>query len=72
MSDFTGALFKNENKKGEKSPDYTGKIMVNGAKYNIAGWKNKSKSGLNYIKIKINDVANSTVEDFPPIEDEVF
>lgn len=65
----TGVLFFNK-KLSEKHPDFTGSIFINGAKFNMAGWSNKSKNGTNYISLKLNPVANSTVEDFPPNTDE--
>ncbi len=35
------ALWKNENPKGEKSPDLTGTVEISGAKYRVAFWKAK-------------------------------
>jgi hypothetical protein len=31
QKDMSGALFKNTDKKGDKSPDYTGSVMIGGA-----------------------------------------
>ena len=65
QKDNSGVLFIS-NKLSEKHPDYTGLIYLNGAKYNIAGWTNKSKKNTTYISLKVNPVANSTVDEFPP------
>lgn len=52
-----GALFRNQEKKAEKSPDYTGSIEIdrdNDVRLRVAGWKSKSKDGkTSYISIKI-------------------
>mgnify|MGYP003111444815 CR=1 FL=1 len=45
----TFAFFVNENKTKEKQPDYTGQGVVFGEKVKVAGWKNVSKNGLNYL-----------------------
>lgn len=52
--DMSGVLFKNTKKKtGSKQPDYTGYLTVGGGRFQAAGWKKPSKSGENYISIKI-------------------
>lgn len=43
MSDFkhkamSGSLFRNKQKKSDKSPDYTGTVNVRGEVLRIAGW----------------------------------
>jgi hypothetical protein len=40
--DNSWIIFVNTNKKSEKSPDLKGEAMVNGRKYEIAGWKRSS------------------------------
>lgn len=48
------AIFKSENKKTEKSPDYTGVFDVNGVEYNVALWLKQAKSGKNYLGGNVN------------------
>ena len=36
--DNSGALFKEEDKKSEKHPDYKGNCLINGQKMYIAAW----------------------------------
>ena len=52
----TGVLFKNEKKSSEKSPDFTGKVDINGKEYRLAGWfKFGSKSGTKFISLKASE-----------------
>lgn len=61
MSDYKtkegqGALFANNNKKTDKHPDYTGRLMVDGKLKSVSGWINTSKSGATkYMSLKIDD-----------------
>jgi len=50
----SGALFKNNKRMHEKSPEYTGKAMVNGTEYLLSAWVNESKSGQKYFSIKFS------------------
>ena len=61
-----GALFKNDKKSNDNQPDYTGKVNVEGADYNIAGWMKESKAGNTYLSLKVSDVtANFEKKDLP-------
>ena len=52
----TGALFSNaENKKTDKHPAYTGKVMVENKEMNISAWLNTSKAGKKYLSLKFDD-----------------
>jgi len=50
----SGSLFKN-NKTKEMQPDYTGTIIVDAKEYRISGWINKSKSGMQYLRLLLNE-----------------
>ncbi len=51
-----GVLFKNQEKgEGDKKPDYTGKLNVNGKDYRLAGWLRESKSGTKFLSIAISE-----------------
>lgn len=41
-----GALFKNDDKKSEKSPDYFGPLNIAGTDYYVSGWIKTSKNGV--------------------------
>lgn len=43
--DKSGVLFRNEHKKTEKHPDYSGKCQIAGVIYRIAGWKREGTNG---------------------------
>ena len=52
----TGALFSNaENKKTDKHPDYTGKVMVENKEMNISAWLNTSKAGKKYLSLAFDN-----------------
>ena len=41
-----GVLFKNQYRKTDKHPDYTGNINVEGKELDLAAWVRKSKKGV--------------------------
>ena len=49
-------LFKNNNKKTENHPDYTGNTVYKGEKRWLSGWVKKSKSGMDYLSGVMGDV----------------
>lgn len=52
--DNTGSLFRNEQKKNEKSPDYTGSIMIDGSEKRLSAWLKEGKKG-KYLSLQISD-----------------
>ena len=60
MSDFkhksmTGSLWNNAYKERDNQPDMTGKLVIDDKTYQVAGWKNQTKNGAEYIKISVSD-----------------
>jgi hypothetical protein len=50
----TGALFKNKRKEdGDKRPDFTGTINVNGTEMWLSAWKKKDKDGNGYLSLSV-------------------
>lgn len=47
-----GALFRNAEKKTDKSPDYSGRITIEGVEYQIAGWLEQSQRGVKYLSMR--------------------
>lgn len=43
--DNTGSLFVNEQKRSDKSPDRSGKAMIDGKMYYVDGWIKSPQSG---------------------------
>jgi hypothetical protein len=48
-----GALFKNDRKDGEKSPDYKGEIDVGGQVHWLNAWIRVAKSGQKYMALTV-------------------
>lgn len=46
-----GVLFKNNEKKTDKHPDYTGSATIDNEDKYMSAWINESKSGKSYLKI---------------------
>jgi len=60
MSDYdntnTGAMFPNTYKEdGDKRPDHTGNLNVDGKEFKIAAWQSTSKAGNDYLSVRINE-----------------
>ena len=54
QKDNEGALFQQE-KKTENSPSYAGKVLVDGKEWRAALWRNTSKQGKVYLKVKFEE-----------------
>lgn len=52
MKDGSGTLFKVQEKKSEKGPDYTGDCMIGGEVYRMAAWIKESSSGRKFMSFK--------------------
>ncbi len=50
-----GILFREQEKKSEKSPDFTGKINVNGKDYRLAGWMKVGKTGTKFTSLAVSE-----------------
>jgi uncharacterized protein (DUF736 family) len=55
MNDNSGSLFRENEKKSEKSPDYSGKIKINGKELRLAGWIKQTKSGDTYLSLSVSE-----------------
>ena len=49
----TGVLFPNDKGDNPRRPDYRGTVNVNGAEFELSGWKKASKAGKPYLSISI-------------------
>lgn len=50
-----GSLFHDKEKKTEKSPDYTGSIMIGGEQKRIAAWIKDGKNIGKFLSLQISD-----------------
>lgn len=48
-----GALFKNDDKQGDKSPDYRGTLNVDGVEYWLNAWIKVSKKGTKFMSLSV-------------------
>jgi|TARA_R100001480_G_scaffold122783_1_gene121219 uncharacterized protein (DUF736 family) len=60
MSDYDntnrGAMFPNKYKEdGDKRPDHTGNLNVDGKEFKIAAWQSTSKAGNDYLSVRITE-----------------
>lgn len=67
-----GVLFRENEKKSEKHPDYTGEINVGGHDFRLAGWIKESKAGNKFLSLAVSEKqeaagvgASSADEDIP-------
>lgn len=44
-NEMRGVLFKQREKKSDRSPDYTGECQIEGVKFRISGWAKQGRSG---------------------------
>jgi hypothetical protein len=50
--DMSGSLFKNNKKKTDKHPDYTGQVIINGEEMWISAWVKEARdSGMKYFSL---------------------
>jgi uncharacterized protein (DUF736 family) len=62
-----GVLFRNEKKKSEKHPDYSGQVDVEGVEWELAGWIKESKSGKKFLSLMVKKPYKE--ENGKPVED---
>lgn len=56
LRDGSGSIFRNEKKQpGERTPDYRGDAMVNGARVEIAAWIKETAMGKKFLSLKFSE-----------------
>lgn len=68
----TISIFKNEDKKSEKSPDYSGNIELNGTKLRVALWVKQAKNGKAYLGGLVSDEAPKSQNATTKVETKQF
>jgi hypothetical protein len=70
-----GALFRVKKKKTEKSPDYSGKLNINGSDYSLSGWVRESQKGEKFFALAVKPAEpvkeEHESEDVQPIGDDI-
>ena len=62
----SGALFSNKKQDAKpNAPDYTGSITIDGKKFILSGWVNKSKEGKSYLRLLVAEPTEKPVNDLP-------
>jgi uncharacterized protein (DUF736 family) len=52
----SGVLFKNDEKaEGDKKPNYTGKLNVQGKDWRLAAWVRESKAGTKFLSLSLSE-----------------
>jgi hypothetical protein len=64
-----GEFYREENKKTENGPDYTGSLDVNGVQHRLAGWiKTSKKTGKKFLSLAI-EPKNGQTKNKPDFDD---
>jgi uncharacterized protein (DUF736 family) len=53
--DNSGALFREANRPNERSPEYTGTVVVNGKPMRIAAWVKETKDGKKFFSLSFSE-----------------
>lgn len=48
-----GVLFENENKRNDKSPDYSGTLNVDGVEFFLDAWEKTAQSGRSFMSVSV-------------------
>jgi uncharacterized protein (DUF736 family) len=59
--DNTGCLFPNKKKATDKHPDFTGYVIVNGERVQLAGWKKSGDKGT-FLSLTVSEGRNERTE----------
>lgn len=57
----SGALWKNDKKKTEKHPDFTGNVDIEGTKYRLSAWKKAGPKGT-FLSLAVSEWQEPTPE----------
>jgi hypothetical protein len=53
LKDNRGNLFLNKKKKNEDSPDWSGKLKLNGQEFYLSAWEKKTKAGDTFFNVSL-------------------
>lgn len=66
-----GSLFKNLKKNNEKSPEYTGNILLNGKEMRLSAWVKEGKSG-KFLSVQVSESQPNPTSNEPKNDDLPF
>lgn len=49
-----GTLFKADERRNDRSPEYTGKLNIDGKEYRLSAWIKESKTGKKYFSLSVS------------------
>jgi uncharacterized protein (DUF736 family) len=49
--DNSGIVFRETERRSERSPDFRGKAMVGGVAYRVAGWRKRARNGEEFLSL---------------------
>jgi uncharacterized protein (DUF736 family) len=55
QKDNSAALFFNDRKRSENSPDFSGKALINGKTIYVSCWKKVAKNGSEYLSLSFTE-----------------
>ena len=68
LKDDKGNLFINKKKNKEGSPDWSGKIKLNGQEFYLSAWEKKTKAGDTFYSVSLGKmVAAQPTNGFAPV-----
>lgn len=71
INEKSGSLFKNAEKRSDKSPDYSGNLKLAGKLYRVAGWIKASAKGDKYMSLAISEPEAQAPEPKPEMNDSI-
>lgn len=65
-----GVLFKDEKRRNDRSPEYTGTINIMGKEYKLSAWIKESKAGKKFLSLSVSSPLAPKKEEKPaePLE----
>lgn len=63
-----GVLFRDEKRKNERAPEYTGTINILGKEYRLSAWIKESKTGKKFFSLSVTSPNLAPKKEEKPVE----
>lgn len=63
-----GVLFRDEKRRNDRSPEYTGNINIAGKEYRLSAWIKESKAGKKYFSLSVASPSAAPKKEEKPAE----